>query len=45
MLGVVVAMLYDRDVRTGAGEFLATVERCLVGQEEMGYWAQISQGL
>lgn len=45
MLDVIVTMLYDQDVRAGACEFLGTVGRSLVGQEERGYWDQISRKL
>lgn len=45
MLDVVVMMLCDQEVRVCAGEFLSTVERSLMGHEEMGYWDQISRRL
>lgn len=45
ILDVVVTMLDDRDVRAAAGEFLSTVERSLIGQEEKEYWDQISRRL
>ncbi|KAF9785526.1 hypothetical protein BJ322DRAFT_1063691 [Thelephora terrestris] len=43
MLDVAVTMLDDRDVRAAAAEFLSTVEKSLAGQEDKGYWDQISR--
>jgi len=43
MLDTVAMILYDREVRVCAGEFLGTVERSLVGREEKGYWDLISR--
>jgi len=45
MLDVVATMLRDQDVRACADDFLSTVERSLIGQDERGYWDQISQRL
>ena len=44
MLDVLATISIDRDVRSGAGEFLTTVGS-LMGQEERGYWDQISRML
>jgi len=43
VLDVVATMLCDQDVKAGVGEFLGTLERSLIGQDEKGYWDQISQ--
>ena len=43
ILDVLAMMLYDQDVKPGMGEFLGTLERSLTGQDEKGYWNQISQ--
>ena len=42
ILDVVATVLYDQDVRAGVGEFLGTLEKSLIGQDEEKYWGQIS---
>lgn len=44
MLDVVATMLCDQEVKACADVFLSTVERSLIGQDEKGYWDQISRG-